>query len=69
MPPKLGINLGYWGIGPQGDEAAEIVQLAEASGFELKMETLRPERRQRLDVEILQDVQHHQGGEPLPVRR
>jgi F420-dependent oxidoreductase-like protein len=32
--PKLGLNLGYWGIGPQGDEAAEIVQAAEAAGFD-----------------------------------
>ena len=27
MAPKLGLNLGYWGIGPQGDEAVEIVRL------------------------------------------
>ena len=32
--PKLGLNLGYWGIGPQGDEAVEIVQAAEAAGFD-----------------------------------
>ncbi len=32
--PKLGINLGYWGIGPQGDEAVEIVKAAEDAGFD-----------------------------------
>src|SRR3954447_21819028 len=31
---KLGLNLGYWGIGPQGDEAVEIVRSAEAAGFD-----------------------------------
>jgi F420-dependent oxidoreductase-like protein len=31
---KLGLNLGYWGIGPQGDEAAESVQAAERFGFD-----------------------------------
>jgi F420-dependent oxidoreductase-like protein len=31
---KLGLNLGYWGIGPAGEEALEIVQAAEAAGFE-----------------------------------
>ena len=31
---KLGLNLGYWGIGPQGDEAVEIVRAAEAAGFD-----------------------------------
>jgi F420-dependent oxidoreductase-like protein len=34
MPLKLGLNLGYWGIGPQGDEAVEIVQEAEKAGFD-----------------------------------
>jgi F420-dependent oxidoreductase-like protein len=34
MALKLGLNLGYWGIGPQGDEAVELVQAAEAAGFE-----------------------------------
>ena len=34
MALKLGINLGYFGIGPQGDEAAELVKTAEAAGFE-----------------------------------
>jgi F420-dependent oxidoreductase-like protein len=32
--PKLGLNLGYWGIGPQGDEAVEIVKAAEDAGFD-----------------------------------
>ncbi|MGZ5347674.1 MAG: LLM class F420-dependent oxidoreductase [Solirubrobacterales bacterium] len=34
MALKLGLNLGYWGIGPQGDEAVEIVQEAERAGFD-----------------------------------
>lgn len=34
MAPKLGINLGYWGIGPKADEAVELVQAAEAAGYE-----------------------------------
>ncbi len=32
--PKLALNLGYWGIGPQGDEAVEMVLAAEAAGFD-----------------------------------
>jgi F420-dependent oxidoreductase-like protein len=34
MAPKLGIYLGYWGIGPKGDEAVDLVQRAEALGFD-----------------------------------
>jgi F420-dependent oxidoreductase-like protein len=34
MPVKLGLNLGYWGIGPQGDEAVEFVQTAERAGYD-----------------------------------
>jgi F420-dependent oxidoreductase-like protein len=34
MALKLGLNLGYWGIGPSGDEAVEIVRSAEAAGFD-----------------------------------
>src|SRR5215211_7020093 len=34
MGLKLGLNLGYWGIGPAGEEAAEIVQAAERLGYE-----------------------------------
>jgi F420-dependent oxidoreductase-like protein len=34
MALKLGLNLGYWGIGPQGDEAVELVRSAEAVGFD-----------------------------------
>ncbi len=34
MALKLGLNLGYWGIGPQGDDAVEIVRAAEAQGFD-----------------------------------
>jgi F420-dependent oxidoreductase-like protein len=31
---KLGLNLGYWGIGPAGEEAEELVLAAEGMGFE-----------------------------------
>ncbi|MBS1881000.1 MAG: LLM class F420-dependent oxidoreductase [Actinobacteria bacterium] len=31
---KLGLNLGYWGIGPAGEEALEIVRAAESRGYE-----------------------------------
>jgi F420-dependent oxidoreductase-like protein len=31
---KLGLSLGYWGIGPAGDEAMELVRDAEESGYE-----------------------------------
>ena len=31
---KLGLNLGYWGIGPHGEEAADLVKAAEAAGFD-----------------------------------
>jgi F420-dependent oxidoreductase-like protein len=34
MSLKLGLNLGYWGIGPAGEEAAEIVLAAEGLGYE-----------------------------------
>lgn len=34
MELKLGVNLGYWGIGPAGEEAAELVQAAERLGYE-----------------------------------
>src|ERR671919_76753 len=34
MGLKLGLNLGYWGIGPHGDEATEIVQAAERAGYD-----------------------------------
>src|SRR5687768_1348910 len=34
MAMKLGLNLGYWGIGPHGEEAAELVKAAEAAGFD-----------------------------------
>ena len=34
MVPKLGINLGYWGIGPKGDEAVDLVRTAEREGFD-----------------------------------
>jgi F420-dependent oxidoreductase-like protein len=34
MALKLGLNLGYWGIGPRGDEAAEFVRAAERAGFD-----------------------------------
>jgi len=31
---KLGLNLGYWGIGPEGEEAVELTQAAEAAGYD-----------------------------------
>src|SRR6201996_3212986 len=34
MGLKLGVNLGYWGIGPSGDEALEAVLAAEKLGYE-----------------------------------
>jgi len=34
MALKLGLNLGYWGIGPHGEEAAELVKAAESAGFD-----------------------------------
>src|ERR687891_1928663 len=34
MALKLGLNLGYWGIGPQGDDAVEYVQAAERAGYD-----------------------------------
>ena len=34
MALKLGMNLGYWGIGPQGPDALEAVRAAEAKGFD-----------------------------------
>ncbi len=34
MALKLGLNLGYWGIGPAGEDALEVVQAAEGAGFE-----------------------------------
>jgi F420-dependent oxidoreductase-like protein len=34
MSLKLGLYLGYWGIGPQGDDALEAVQFAEGVGYE-----------------------------------
>ncbi len=34
MALKLGLNLGYWGIGPRGEEAVEAVRAAERAGFD-----------------------------------
>ena len=34
MTLKLGLNLGYWGIGPEGEEAVGIVQTAERAGYD-----------------------------------
>src|SRR5215210_334569 len=31
---KLGLNLGYWGIGPSGDAAVEAVRHAESLGYD-----------------------------------
>ena len=34
MSLKLGLNLGYWGIGPQGADALEITREAEGLGYD-----------------------------------
>ncbi len=34
MALKLGLNLGYWGIGPAGEDALEVVRAAEEAGYE-----------------------------------
>src|SRR6202012_996950 len=34
MGLKLGVNLGYWGIGPAGDDALDLVLGAEQLGYE-----------------------------------
>src|SRR3712207_7528182 len=34
LPLKLGLNLGYWGIGPRGEEALEVVRQVEGLGFD-----------------------------------
>jgi len=34
MSLKLGLNLGYWGIGPAGEDALELVRAAETAGYE-----------------------------------
>ncbi len=34
MALKLGLNLGYWGIGPAGEDAVEVVTAAEKLGYE-----------------------------------
>jgi len=34
MAPSLGIYLGYWGVGPKGQEAVELVQAAERVGYD-----------------------------------
>ena len=34
MALKLGLYLGYWGIGPEGEEALDLVHSAENVGFE-----------------------------------
>src|SRR5919109_4696906 len=31
---KLGLSLGYWGIGPRGKDALDLVRFAEGLGFE-----------------------------------
>src|ERR1700743_514492 len=33
MGVKLGVNLGYWGIGPAGEEALELVLAAGGEGY------------------------------------
>lgn len=34
MALELGLNLGYWGIGPEGDDALELTRAAESAGFD-----------------------------------
>jgi F420-dependent oxidoreductase-like protein len=34
MGLQLGLNLGYWGIGPAGEDALEVVMAAEGHGYE-----------------------------------
>src|SRR4051812_32428564 len=34
MALKLGLNLGYWGIGPRGSDAVEIVKTVEGLGYD-----------------------------------
>jgi F420-dependent oxidoreductase-like protein len=34
MALKLGLNLGYWGIGPAGEDAVEVVSATERFGYE-----------------------------------
>src|SRR5262245_62110581 len=34
MALKLGLNLGYWGIGPAGEEALNVVKAAEGHGYD-----------------------------------
>ncbi len=34
MALELGLNLGYWGIGPKGSDALEIVRTAEGLGYD-----------------------------------
>src|ERR671937_2767186 len=34
MALKLGLNLGYWGIGPRGEEAVEVVRAVERLGYD-----------------------------------
>src|ERR1700750_889037 len=34
MGVKVGVNLGYWGIGAAGEEALELVRAAEGLGYE-----------------------------------
>ncbi len=44
-------------------------RIAQPRGLQHQMEPLRAERIERLEIEVFQDVEHHQRGEPLPVRR
>jgi len=34
MAVELGLNIGYWGIGPRGEDAANLVQMAESAGYD-----------------------------------
>ena len=41
----------------------------EPRGFEREVQPLRPDRIELREIELLEDVEQHQRGEPLPVRR
>ncbi len=44
-------------------------RVAEPGRFEHKMKPIGTEGIKRGHIEVFQDVEHHKGGEPLPVRR
>ena len=44
-------------------------RIGEPRGFEHEVEALGPDRIEHGEIELLQDVEQHQRGQPLPVRR